>query len=300
VSQPLPVPIGAIAHYNLLQQLPPSGPGDLYRARDTIAGRTVVVRVLPASFFADATARGRFMGHMEAAQAVSHPNVVTVFDVGEREGRAYVVFEFLQGQPLRTELADSPLPVRRAVGLAIQVAEGLAGSWVEGQGRASLTPEAVIVTAKGHAKIPLLDLASLGSLDADGRRLSDCRSPEEAAGRPRDERADVYVAGALLYEMLTASRPVSAGTPARPSSINPRVPSDLDDVVLRALAPDPGQRYQSVPTLAAELRSVAAILDVRAAGRDQKAAAQASRPWPRLLIAAAALGALAAAWWLAG
>jgi serine/threonine protein kinase len=264
----VPGPIAVIAHYNLLERLEPAGPGELFRARDTKKGRTVAVRVLPAEFV-DAEARQVFMERARGLSALSHPNVTTVFDVGEHDGRIYVVFEFLKGQSLRTEMGGRAINVRRAVDLAIQMADAVADAHACGYIHGGLSPDSVVITAKGHAKIPAFALASReGFAGPDAAHLHDYDSPEEARGLPSDERSDIYSVGAVMYEMLTGRRPLHRGA-ASPSASNPHVPRELDDIVLGAVAPNPESRYQSAATFAAELRSLGAILDVRGTVGDE-------------------------------
>ena len=264
----VPGPIAVIAHYNLLERLDPAGPGELYRARDTKKGRTVVVRVLPQDYVDDAH-RPAFIERAHGLVALSHPNVITVFDVGEHEQRIFIVFEFLKGQSLRHEMGGRPLNVRRAMDLAIQMADALADAHAVGYVHGGLSPDSVVITAKGHAKIPAFALASRDGFAAPGdATLHDYDSPEEARGLPSDERSDIYSVGAVLFEMLTGRRPLHRGA-AAPSANNRHVPPELDDVVLKAVAPNPDSRYQSAATLAAELRSIGAMFDVRGAVGDE-------------------------------
>ena len=268
MTTPVPGPIAVIAHYNLLERLEPAGPGDLFRARDTKKGRTVAVRVLPAAFV-DAAARQGFIERARGLAALSHPNVTTVFDVGEHDGRIYIVFEFLKGQSLRSEMGGRAINVRRAIDLAVQMADAVADAHGCGYVHGGLSPDSVVITAKGHAKIPAFALASRdGFAGPDAAHLHDYDSPEEARGLASDERSDIYSVGAVLYEMLTGRRPLHRGA-AAPSAANPHVPKELDGIVLRAVAPNPDSRYQSSATLAAELRSAGAILDVRGAVGDE-------------------------------
>jgi serine/threonine-protein kinase len=268
MTAPTPAPLGVIGHYTLLERLEPAGPGELYRARDTKAGRTVVVRILPRDF---AAAGGP--GLLEKARglaALSHPNVTALFEAAEDDGRIFLAFEYLQGQSLRAEMGGRPMNVRRAIDLAVQMADAIADAHAAGFVHGGLSPDSVIITAKGHAKIPAFELASrVGFEDAGGEvRLRDYDSPEEARGRSADDRSDIYSVGAVLFEMLTTRRPLHRGA-AAPSASNPNVPSELDDIVLKAVAPNPDSRYQSAATFAAELRSAAAILDVRSSGADE-------------------------------
>lgn len=260
MSQDALAPIGVIAQYNLLERIDGAGPGDLYRARDTRHGRTVAVRVLPPDFTADQAA---LVDNARAVQVLSHPNAITVFDVGTHDGRVYVVFEFLKGRVLRSEMAGRPVNVRRAVDMTIQIADAVAEGHAAGFFHGGLSPDTIVITAKGNAKIPAFDLAVQNGLQYEGgqARLHDYDAPEEARGQSPDERSDVYSVGAILYEMLTMRRPMHRGASA-PSASNAEVPSRLDDVVLRAVSPNPDSRYQSVATLAADLRSSASELDL--------------------------------------
>src|SRR3989442_11484534 len=118
MSSSVPAPLGTVKHYNLLERLEPSGPGELYRARDTRLGRTVTVRLLPADYPRDTAGRERLLESVRALTVVSHPNVTALFDAGEHEGRPFPVFEFLKGQSLRVEAGGPALKVRPAFGLA--------------------------------------------------------------------------------------------------------------------------------------------------------------------------------------
>jgi len=267
----VPTPLGVVKHYNLLERLEPSGPGELYRARDTRLGRTVTVRLLPADYPRDTAGRERLLESVRALTVVSHPNVTALFDAGEHEGRLFLVFEFLKGQSLRVEAAGRPMNVRRAVEVAIQIADGVSEAHAAGFNHGGLSPDTIVITDRGRAKIPAFELASSGGFEhgPDGMRLRDYDSPEEARGEPPDDRADIYSVGAVLYEMLTTKRPMHKGA-AAPSASNPAVPAEVDEVVLRAVAPNPDRRTQSAATLAAELRSVAAVLDVRGIADDEE------------------------------
>jgi serine/threonine-protein kinase len=260
MSQDTLAPIGVIGQYNLLERIDAEGLGDLYRARDTRHGRTVAVRVLPADFTADQAA---LVESARVVQVLSHPNAITVFDVGTDDGRVYVVFEFLKGRPLRSEMAGRPINVRRAVDMTIQIADAVADAHAAGFFHSGLSPETIVVTAKGNAKIPAFDLAVQNGLhyDRGQARLHDYDAPEEARGGAPDERSDVYSVGAILYEMLTMRRPMHRGASA-PGASNDSVPAELDSVVLRAVSPNPDSRYQSVATFAADLRSTSAALEM--------------------------------------
>lgn len=290
-------PIGVIAHYNLLEAIDSSGVGDMFRARDTRHGRTVAVRLLPADFTSD---RAQFVQATQRVQVLSHPNAITVFDVGEHDGRIFIVFEFLKGRTLRSEMAGRALNVRRAVEMAIQIADAVAEAHAAGFMHRGLSPDSIVVTAKGNAKIPAHDLAvQIGLENAGGQaRLPDYEAPEEARGDRPDDRSDVYSVGAILYEMLTMKRPMHRGASA-PSGSNNRVPPELDAVVLKAVAPNPDSRCQSVAVFAGELRAVAATLSFDEDDEIGAATAPSTSVGRVMLLTAAMLVVLAAVlWWV--
>lgn len=300
MSTPPITSIGTVAHFNLLERLEPSGPGDLYRARDTHHGRTVAVRLLPASYVADPTARAALIADARTLIALSHPNVAALFAAGEQDSRFYVAFEFVKGQSLRAEMAGRPMNPRRTLELAIQVADAVAEAHAAGFLHRGISPESIIVTEKGHAKIPTFHLASLVGFDpATGEmELRDSTSPEEARGEHGDERSDVFSIAAVAYEMLTARKAHLRGSSA-PSDWNARVPRELDAVMLRALSPNPASRQQSAAALAAEFRNLAASLDAAEAAED----AHVIEPSPTasgvvwLIVALVAAAVTAAGWW---
>jgi serine/threonine protein kinase len=267
-----PAPLGVVAHYNLLERLEPAGPGELFRARDTRLGRTVVLRLLPEDFVTGEEARATLVEQARAMKVLSHPNVTTLFDAGEHEGRVYLAFEFLQGQSLRAEMAGRPLNVQRAIEAAIQITDAIADAHAHGFVHGGLSPESVAMTQRGHAKIPAFELAAHGGFeDGDGAgrvRLLDYLSPEEANGSVPDDRSDIYSVGAILYEMLTAKRPNPKGASA-PGAMNSHVPKELDELVLRAVAPNPDSRPQSAAAFASELRGVAAVIDAQGGAGDE-------------------------------
>ena len=295
-------PIGTVAHYNLLEPLEPAGPGDLFRARDTRLGRTVAVRLLPREMTGSPASRASLVERARSLIALSHPNVTTVFDVGEHDGRVSLVFEFLTGQPLRGEMAGRSMNVRRALELAIQIADGVAAAHASGFAHGGLSPDSIVVTAKGHAKIPGFELAARVGFDqtAADFRLHDYDSPEEARGLVPDDRSDIYSVGAILYEMLTTRRPMHRGASA-PSASNADIPGELDDIVLKALAPNVDSRYQTALTFVGELRRAAAMLGDRELPGDQgpDAREHSTTVGGVLLVSTLILlGAGALVWWL--
>ncbi|HVQ13415.1 MAG TPA: serine/threonine-protein kinase [Vicinamibacterales bacterium] len=299
MTEAAPAPIGVIAHYNLLERLEPSGPGDLFRARDTKLGRTVAVRLLPGDFTID---RQKLIAGARGLSALSHPNVTVLFDVGEHDDRVYLAFEFQKGQSLRAESAGRPMNVRRAVEIAIQIADAVADAHAHGFGHGGLSPDSIVISAKGRAKVPAFELASQSGFNRDGNdgRLIDYEAPEEARGEMPDDRSDVYSVGAILYEILTTRRPLHRGASA-PSASNPKVPNELDEIVLKALAPNPDSRFQSAVAFAGALRGSIAVLDaLGVAGEEEELAQTQSTSMGRVAVLAGGMLILAAAlaWWL--
>jgi eukaryotic-like serine/threonine-protein kinase len=296
-------PVGVVGQYNLLERLEPAGPGELYRARDTKHGRTVALRLLPSEFTSDQTAHATLIESARALVGLSHPNVITVFDVGEHEGRVYLAFEFLKGLTLRAEMAGRAMNVRRAVEIGVQISDALAHAHAAGFAHRGLSPESVVITSRGHAKIPAFELATRDGFEqgAADLRLVDYESPEEARGEPPDDRSDVYSVGAIVYEMLTARRPQHRGS-AAPSAANSRVPEALSDIVLKAVAPNPDLRCQAAAALAADLRAVLAGMEA-GSSTDAEAATGTVRSTGSgrrvALVIAILVVLVAVAWWLA-
>jgi serine/threonine-protein kinase len=293
-----PTSIGVVADYNLLERLEPAGPGDLYRARDTRHGRTVIVRVLPpASQSEDET----WLRQAQSLATLSHQNAIKVYESGIHDGRVYVGFEHVKGQSLRAEMAGRQMNARRAVELAIGIADAVAEAHALGFLHAGLSPDAIAITAKGHSKVAASHLGTtLGFVGSgDDARLIDYESPEEGRGEPADERSDVYSIGAVLYEMLTTRRPMPRGASA-PGAANRMVTKELDAAVLKAISPNPERRHQSAAELAAALRAVVPGLQLPDVPPDLgAAAAPASGAGRVLLITLAILAALGAiVWWL--
>jgi serine/threonine-protein kinase len=225
-----------------------------------------------------------------------------LFGVGEHEGRVYLAFEFPKGQSLRAESAGRQLNVRRAVEIAIQIADAVADAHAHGFGHGGLSPDSVVISAKGRAKIPAFELASQSGFDRDGNdgRLIDYDAPEEARGERPDDRSDVYSVGAILYETLTTRRPMHRGASA-PSASNPKVPKELDEIVLKALAPNPDSRFQSAVAFAGALRGSIAVLDaLGVAGEEEEQAQTHSTSFGRVAVVTGIMLVVAAAiaWWL--
>ena len=276
-----------VAHYNLLDRMGEGGLGEVYRARDTRAGRTVALKLLPVA--ADAAARQALLEDARAAATLSHPNIATLWDVGTDAGTDYLAYEYVAGISLRQEIGGRPIHPRRAVELAVQMADALAEAHAAGVIHGDLRPDTICVTQKGSAKLLDFGMARWtrgGAVRARAATRPDSLepatlpivgylSPEQALGGLVDGRTDVFSLSVVLYEMLTGQHPFAGATPdamiveiirtapVPPSALNSAIPAELDALVLRGLSKDIQNRPQSAAAFSAELRSVGAVLDVR-------------------------------------
>jgi serine/threonine-protein kinase len=281
--------IESIAHYNVLESIGSGGLGDVYRARDTRVGRTVALKVLSEDRSIDRRFDERFKGALRDAAGLSHPNIATLFEAADDGSRMYFAYEFIAGVTLRQEIASRAVNPRRALELAIQIADALADAHGRDIVHGDLRPETIMVTTKGSAKILDFGLArwtrggaaraaaaaAPDRISSEDAAVAPYLSPEQALGSGIDARSDLFSLGVILYEMLTGRSPFAAdppgspvlnvirATPPKPSQLNGALPPELDAIVMRAMSKGLDARYQSAASFGAELRSVAAVLDVR-------------------------------------
>jgi serine/threonine-protein kinase len=303
-----------LGHYNLLERVGVGGLGEVFRARDTVKGRTVLVKHVADRLGGDPLTRSRFLRDTRAAVAISHPNVATLFEVGEHGDQLFLVFEFVAGETLDQLHRKQALDVRRAIDLGIQLAEALGAAHTQGVWHLDVRPANVRVNLRGHAKLLNTGLSAWTTGGRAGRAGSSqdptdpYRSPEQRRGQPADHRSDLFSLGAILFELLAGRPPSDGASPGRaattrPREVNTEVPVELDAIVARALADRVEDRYQSAVSLAAELRSVAAILDIRCGHREPPSfvsttpdpPGQSSR-WPILLAGTLAMAILLWLW----
>lgn len=268
--------------YEVVGPVGAGGMGEVYRARDPRLDRDVAIKVLPASFSSDPQRLRRFLLEAHSTAALNHPNVLAVYDIGQWDGSPYIVSELLDGESLREILYAGPVPVRKAIDYAQQIARGLAAAHDKGIVHRDLKPENIFITRDGRAKILDFGVAKAppqrsGNDDSTWTLESDVGSvvgtagymaPEQARGKPADARSDLFALGATLYEMLTGQRAFqgesSADTisailhqdPPEISAIAPRVPLSLGRIVRHCLEKDPEARFQSARDVVFDLESV--------------------------------------------
>jgi serine/threonine protein kinase len=275
----------SLAQYRVTASIGAGGMGEVYRATDTRLGRDVAIKVLPAATAGHPERRQRFEQEARAASALNHPNILTVYDIGETDGVTYIAMELVDGKTLRELLASrEPLPTKRLLDVAAQAAEGLAKAHSAGIVHRDLKPENLMVSKDGYVKILDFGLAKLTeTVSQDASALptvigatepgtvmgtAGYMSPEQASGQPVDFRSDQFALGAILYEMATGKRAFQRKTGAEtlvaiireePESLGqlaPKAPAPIRWIVERLLAKDPEERYASTKDLARDLKSV--------------------------------------------
>jgi eukaryotic-like serine/threonine-protein kinase len=268
-----------VAHYNLLERIGEGGLGEVYRARDTRAGRTVALKLQPASS-REGRQGDRLMEDARAAATISHPNIATLWDVGRHEDTIYLAYEFVQGTTLRQQMVGNPMNTAHALDLAVQVADALAEAHARGVVHKDLRPDTIIETPKGSAKVldfgmsiwtrggqtRALAAAAPDSVPADAVRVVSYVSPEQALGGRVDARTDLFSLGVIVYEMLTGTNPFAGPDAAStlinisqkmaplPTTINPELPKMVDLVLARVLSKDLAKRTDSAAKLSADLQ----------------------------------------------
>jgi len=309
--------------YEIQSSIGAGGMGEVYKARDKRLNRDVAIKVLPASFSADPDRLQRFAQEARAAAALSHPNILSIFDIGEDQGAPYVVSELLEGETLRDRLRNGPLASRKAIDYAGQVARGLAAAHEKGIVHRDLKPENIFLTNDGRAKILDFGLAKLTRPEAhEGAETLTQQvgtdagvvmgtvgymSPEQVRGTPADARSDIFAFGAILYEMLSGKRAFhgdsSADTmsailkedPPELSETNRNVSPALERIVRHCLEKNPAERFQSARDVAFNLDALTDISTPSRGGVRAIPEETSSRRWLLPLIA----GLLVVASWAA-
>lgn len=271
--------------YRVESLLGEGGMGRVYLARDTRLGRKVALKVLPPDAVSQPSRRERFLNEARAASALKHPNIVTIYDFGENEGGGYLVMELVEGQSLRTALGRRRMDWKRAVQIGADVANALAAAHAAGIVHRDLKPENLMIEPSGEVKILDYGLAKLmepqsgnlqsGEATVESHKLTRTgtivgtapyMSPEQIEARPVDHRSDIFSLGVVLYEMLGGRRPFDGGSsvevahkilnvePRPLSEADPAIPPAIDEILAKALAKNPADRYQHAGDLAIDLR----------------------------------------------
>ena len=302
--------------YEIYGLIGKGGMGEVYRARDTRLDRTVAIKVLPAEFSVQEERLRRFEQEAQVLGALSHPNLLAIYDVGAQDGTHFLVSELLEGESLRQRLEEGALPLRKAMELGVQIAKGLAAAHEKGIVHRDIKPDNIFLTRDGRAKILDFGLAKQSGATAAERTRPSPRctqpgvvlgtagymSPEQVRGKPADARSDIFSFGAILYEMVAGLRAFQCESSVEtmnailkqdPPAISGDVPPAIERVIRRCLEKAPDERFQSARDLSFALEALSAPSSSTST-REAAIPALEKRRWPAMLLLAVAALALGA------
>jgi serine/threonine protein kinase/tetratricopeptide (TPR) repeat protein len=262
-----------VSHYEIIEKLGEGGMGVVYRARDTKLKRTVALKFLPPELTQDPEAKARFIQEAQAAAALNHPHICTIYEIDEHDGQSFIAMEFIEGEGLQDKIRRGPLPIDDLLSLTIQIGEGLHEAHQKGIVHRDIKPGNIMLTSRDQVKILDFGLARLGThskltrIDTTLGTVA-YMSPEQTSGKEIDRRTDIWSLGVVLYEMITGVRPFTGeyeqavvysilhDQPEPVTSRRSQVPMDLERIVGKTLAKNPAERYPHVEDLLVDLRAV--------------------------------------------